>query len=1523
MNLSRFSVKRPVFTSMVMLILILLGFISLRRLPIDLMPDITFPTLNIYTYYENASPEEVEELITRPIEEAMSAVPGVEEVTAFSIEGRSTVRVSFSWGRDLDEAANDIRDRLDRVMSRLPEGVDRPVLRKYDPASFPVVILGAYGSLNPLELRRVIDEQIKYRLERINGVAAVDVWGGLEREIHIDLITERLKALNISPQTIVNHVKEENITVPGGAIVESEKEILIRTPGKFRSLQDIRNSIIAIRDRAPIQLKDIATVEDSWARVTRLVRINGVPGVRLAVYKQSGTNTVRAAERVIQEVERINDEYPGIRLVSVMDSASYIKRSITNMANSVLYGGILAVFVLLFFLRNLRSTTVISTAIPISVISSFTLMYFGGFTLNIMTLGGLALGVGMMVDSAIVVLENIYRHKETGLEPYDASVRGAEEVTAAILAGTLTTIAVFIPLVFIRGMSGIMFQQLAFVVSFALLCSLFVSLTLVPMLSAKILKGSHRISTRVFQRLYDMSERAFGKLEDSYKKALHICLQNRGLTIIAGFIIFLGSILLIPLIGVEFMPTADEGQVRVYAEMDVGTPLDTLSEKVKSIEEFIEKEVLEARGIMTNLGSSGFMGGGSHTGQLRISLKPLAERKRTSHEIADDLRRRLKAVGMKIRTRSVQELFALRLFTGDTEDKIQIDIRGYDLKNGEEIAREVMRRLEDIEGITDVNISLEQGAPEALILVDRERASDMKVSPSIIANSLQTMLTGTIAGYYREGSEEVPIRVKLRDADKLSIKDILGITITNPEGKPVILGNLINVSRSIGPVRIDHKDKERVITVSANISGRDMGSIMEDIKERLKGIDLPQDFNISFGGEYEEQQKAFRELLFSFVLAIMLVYMVMASLYESLRHPFVVMFSIPLATIGVVLMLLLTGTTFNVQTYIGCIMLAGIVVNNAILLVDYTNLLRRRDMMPLREAIEEAGRRRLRPILMTTSTTVVALLPLALGIGEGGETQAPLARAVIGGLLSSTFITLLFIPALYLLFEEDILKREITKNSLIVFIILTAILFFIKPSSAEDRNTGDVLNITVEDAILMALENNRLISVERLTPQIKETFEAEEEATFDPLLEGEISVSEEKSHRVSTSGNIFENTLNRRDANLSLNKYLSTGTRLSLDLTIKRLYSDLSPDQHTVRTGMTLTQALLQGGGIDVNLASLREAEINTEISEHEFRALVIAILSEAEKTYWDYYLAQRQMQIYEESLRVAERQLQETKERIDIGILAESELAGAEAEAALRREGLINAKNDLEKTRLRLLRLINPDKKDPWRFDIRLLDLPDRMLITEKEMGPEEIKAHTELATRIRPEIKQAELELKRSDIAVIKSRNGLLPRMDFFITLGKSNYADSFGKAIEIGKDDYYDILAGIHVELPFKNRGAKAEHRRAMLTRRQAEESLENLKQLVEAEVREAIVEINRTIAQVFATEATRRYQEEKVRMETERYRAGKSTMLLVAQAQRDLLESKVKEVEAIINHLKSLIELYRLEGSFLERRGIKIR
>ncbi len=1023
MNLPEFSVRRPIFVTMITLIVVILGAVSLSRLRIDLLPTIELPTITVRTEYEGASPVVMERLVTQIIEEIVGTVPGVEEVTSQSSEGNSRIRVSFVWGTNVETAALDVLSKLEDEINELPEDVVRPRVSKFDIASFPVVLLGISSNLDPVELTQLIEDQIRYRFAHIPGVAQVDVWGGYNREVRIELDPDRINALKLPLDRVLSAIRDANLDLPAGQIEQGRYEVTLRAPAEFANLDQIRNTVILQREGAPVTLGQLAGVTDTYEKLTRIVRVNGGRGIRVAIRKQADANTVEVSRRVLAEIDAVNEAFPQIRIVPVINQGNFIERSIKNVSQSVLYGGGLAILVLLFFLRNFRSTLVISLAIPISVIATFALIYFGGLTLNLMTLGGLALGVGMMVDSSIVVLENIFRRRtEAGDSPAAAAVEGTREVGPAIIASTITTLVIFLPVIFVRGVSGILFKEMAYVIIFSLSCSLLVSLSLVPMLSAgplAIREQRTRKRAAWIERWDTKADEFFRNLENGYRDLLRWVLSHRLQTVLLAAAILGASLLLLPFIGTEFLPPSDEGEVRVTGEMEVGTRLELVDEQTQRMERIVYSAVPEAVSSVVSVGASGWNPSASSQGQISLALSPATKRSRSNVEIADDLRRLLTGniPGMDIRTRAPQGQFLLDRLLG-ADEGLTIEIRGFDLFALDALANRVAAAIRDVKGITDIDTSREAGVPQQEIRVNRDKVADLGLSVRDVTKILETAMAGSKVGEFRAQGNSYRILVKLKDAEKRSLDEILNLTLTTGTGEQVALRSVVTTEESRGPILIDRKDQQRLVNVTANVTGRDMGSIAADVQERLARIPRPVGYDLRVAGNYEEQQKSFHELVISLVLALVLVYMVLACQYESLRDPLVVMVSVPVAATGVLLILFLTKTTLNLQSYIGCIMLGGIVVNNAILLVDQAGQLTTGGMS-VRDAVAEAGRRRLRPILMTTLTTVLALLPLALGIGEGADAQAPLARAVVGGLTGSTLITLVLIPAVYSLFHPE------------------------------------------------------------------------------------------------------------------------------------------------------------------------------------------------------------------------------------------------------------------------------------------------------------------------------------------------------------------------------------------------------------------------------------------------------------------------------------------------------------------------
>jgi len=1021
MSIPRIAIERPVTMFMISMVIILLGAISLTRLPVDLMPDTQMPTITVRVGYAGVGPLEMEELVTRPIEQAVSAVAGLERVDSTSSEGNANVRLNFVWGTDLAEAADEVRTRLDRVRGRLPEDADPPTVFKFDSTAMPIMGIGVEGDFDPVTLRELAQNDLSPRLERVAGVAAVTINGGLRRQIRVDLSREKITALNLTPDRVVQILRTENQNIPLGEINDADRTLLLRSPGQFTNIEEIGNLVVLTRAGVPVYLRDIADVRDTTEDRRSFMRINGNPGIRMQVTKQSGTNTIQIAEGVKREIERINADVDGIKLQVLDDQSVFIDRAIGNVQEHAMVGGILVVLIIFLFLRNIKSTLIICTSIPVSVIGTFALLYFGGYTLNTLTFGGLALGIGMIVDAAIVVLENTYRHLEMGKDRMTAAIDGSEEVWSAILASTLTHIAVFVPMLFLTGVSSIMFGQLAAVVSFSLAMSLLVAVTIVPVLCSRLLDAPHtqHQGDGAMARLNRTIDGWLNNLDDFYARMLHLALQHRPTVFATGFGLFVVAMVLLPRIGFEFQPQTDEGEVTVDAELAVGSRIERTEAVLIGLEEKIRQSVPEATMMITQAGGGGGFGNSStHRGNINVRLVPRDQRTRSNEEVSMQLRRELAGIpGVLVRARPSGGQQMRGMGGGGGDARLSIEILGHDLDTSKAIAQDLKTLLDSTPGVADTRLQREEGRPELAVRVDRDKAALLGLTVTGVANTIRTNVAGTQAAMYRDAGNEYPIIVRLREEDRQEVAEVGDVLLSTPAGQIVPAKNLMIIDRDTGPVSIERKNQERVQRVNAETETT-LSEAVDAVRARMGEITVPKDFAVGFGNEVEEQARSFNELRLVLILAIVLVYTVMASQYESLRDPFIIIFSIPLAAIGVVGMLMATNTPFSMQAYIGVIMLAGIVVSNAILLVDYTNTLRHRDKMELRAAIELAGKHRLRPILMTSLCTALGLVPMALGIGEGAELQAPLARVVVGGLITSTVITLVFVPAMYTLFEE-------------------------------------------------------------------------------------------------------------------------------------------------------------------------------------------------------------------------------------------------------------------------------------------------------------------------------------------------------------------------------------------------------------------------------------------------------------------------------------------------------------------------
>jgi HAE1 family hydrophobic/amphiphilic exporter-1 len=1057
MNIVDFSIRRAVTTSMLILALVVFGVVSYSRLAVNLLPDITYPSLTVKTVYEGAAPSEVEDVITKPIEEAVGVVNNIVRVSSVSRAGESYVILEFAWKTNMDFAGLNVREKLDLV--QLPDGAEKPVLLKYDPSSDPILRLGATGNLNLAQIRLLAEEKIKPYLENIEGVAAVKVNGGLEEEIYVELDPGKLNTFNLPINQITQRLAQENINLSGGILDEGRRRFLVRTLSQFKTVSEIGDVIVARRGAANVLLRDIGHVYSGYKDRTVITKLNGKEVIELAVYKAADANTILVADAVKQRMQEllpdVNVAGTKLELTPVFDQSVFIRQAVDEVLSTAVQGGILAVIVLFLFLRNLKSTAIISLSIPLSVVITFFFMYLFDLSLNIMSLGGLALGIGMLVDNSIVVLESIQRFREQGLGALEASLKGASDVGMAVTASTLTTICVFLPIVFVEGVARQLFADQALTVTFSLSASLLVSLTLIPMLSSRglpvnaagsraagadpapappagvgrrivravfftvpaaVVGGTGRLLRWIWQGVLVLLTPltwTFNVLWEGlsrvYSRLLLFALDHRTLVLGVAVSLLAVSILIYPFLGSELIPEVRQGQLSLNLNRVEGTPIANTQETV----DLLMREINRVPGVQGVYAVTGL------STQSGVSVEENKENAAWLYiQMADTVTPRQEdGILDGIRT-LVAPLPGLEYkFSRPTffsfKSPIEVYVQGYNPRVLAQLASRITREMAGIRGLTDLKASTDAGNPEVQIVFNRERLSAYGLTIQGVATVLRNQILGDVATSFVRPDRKVDIRVRLPEDRRQTLPQIRNLKIHDNAGNIIPLTTVARLEVAEGPAEIRRLNQQRVALISGNLEGRDLAGAVMDIRRVLDATPMPPNFTAFLGGQSEEQMVAFRSMAFAILLAVFLIYLVMASQFESLIQPFIIMFSIPFSVVGVLLTLWLTRQTISVVVFIGAIILAGIVVNNAIVLLDCINHLRAGGLAK-REAIIEACRLRLRPIMMTTATTVLGLLPMAVGMARGAELRKPLALTIIGGLTSSTLLTLVLIPVLYL-----------------------------------------------------------------------------------------------------------------------------------------------------------------------------------------------------------------------------------------------------------------------------------------------------------------------------------------------------------------------------------------------------------------------------------------------------------------------------------------------------------------------------
>lgn len=1022
MNIPKLSITQPVLITMLVIAAVVVGALAFTSLPVDLLPNVSFPVVAISTVYPGAGASDVETNITKPIEEAVSSLNGVDTVTSTSQENLSLVTIQFTLETDPQKAAQDVQEKINAIRGSFPRDALSPTIQRFDFSAIAIMTLGVAdtsGKMKPDELRRFVDNSVKSRFERIGGVAQVNVTGGLQRQIQVNLNLDALRARKLAPAQVTNAISASNVSLTGGTLTDNGQDVLIRTPGDFTSLDQINNVIITTQRGVPVYVRDVATVTDGFADVDTISRVNGQDSIAISIQKQSGSNTVGVADAVQAELVKLRAENPNLSLIVISDQSQFIRESVNDSLLDLVLGAVFAALVVLLFFRDLRNTVVTVVGLPVIIIATFAAMQYLGLSLNLLTLLALSLAVGLVIDDAIVVRENIFRHMERGEDPKTASLNGTSEVGLAVLAMTLTVVSVFLPIAFVSGLIGRFFSSFGLTVTAAVLISLVEAFTLAPMLSAywfkqrKKLAGDTEPHPVQETELEEAQAARLGLLDRVYRTALIWTLKHKLATAGIGLLVFLGILASIPFLQFSFLPSTGQDTLSLSILLDPGTPLETTDAQAKKIEATLHT-LPQVVDVFTTVGGAGTPERASFTAKLSSASVSTAVEKELRTKLAGTPGLAFAAGGFGGGGSSV---------TGRT---IQINLQTNGSVNDLVTAsQQIQDAIKDVPGLVDLGRSYQAGKPELHVDVDRDKASRLGLSTAVVGSTVRTLINGDTASRYRETGREADIIVRLRPEDRSRLQDILDLTLTTGTGQVVPLRNVASLSNASGPTALERLNREEKITIGANILGRAQQSVADDIQARMNKLSLPAGVSVKFGGQVQQFNDSFRSLFVSLLLSVLFVYMVLASQFGSFTQPVVMMLALPLSLLGAFLALLVTGIAFDLTAMIGIIMLFGLVTKNSILLVDFTNRLRRQGV-PRDQALLIAGPIRLRPVLMTSLSLILGSLPVAIGLGTGGSFRQPLALVVIGGLITSTILTLLLVPTAYSIL--DIIETRFSRK---------------------------------------------------------------------------------------------------------------------------------------------------------------------------------------------------------------------------------------------------------------------------------------------------------------------------------------------------------------------------------------------------------------------------------------------------------------------------------------------------------------
>jgi len=1299
MWISDISIRRPVFATMFIVSFMVLGIVSMTRLGIDLFPDVSFPFVNVTVVYPGASPEEVETLVTKPIEDAVAGINGVKRVQSRSTDSLSTVGVELRLEVDAQNAAAEVREKVAAIRSRLPKEIDDPTIVRFDVAGLPIMTFAVGSSQASDVTRRQIEDDLKPLIEQIDGVAAVEVNGGDVREIQVDLDPGRLEALGLPVGVVAEKLAAENLDVPGGRMTREGQTISLRTKGEFQAVSEVENVILRSEAGSTVRVRDVGRVVDGYEERTSTTRLNGADAVSFSIKKQSGANTAAISERVHALLERVGPNFPALQIRQVHDDAEFIKANIAQVREHIIFGGAMAVLVIFLFMRDWRSTLISALALPTSVIATFFFMWIAGFTFNMMTLMGLSLVIGILIDDAVVVRENIYRHMELGADPMTAAHRGTAEIGLAVMATTFTILAVFLPVGFMTGIVGQFFKSFALTIAFAVSMSLLVAFTLDPMLSSRFVRyvsPEERTRTRA-GRLFERWGRAYDALDRRYHAVLAWALHHPWKTLAAAAAVFVASLGTMAFMGTEFVPVEDRGEFQVIVDLPPGTSFDQSVAAVAKIEYDVQA-IPEVRQVFSTVGTNGQV----RSSTIRVRTTKKDQRARGLAAIKAELRTRLAAMPFVDAKVADPEFMQGAPY----EPPINVFVRGDDLAVLQRITSEIEAKVRQVPGAVDISTNLESGQPEVVARVDRPLAADLGFSVGSIGSQLRSMVEGIVPTKLRDGDREYDIRVRLAPEYRNDPAAVLRTPLYSPTGAAVRAGDVARFAPAVGPSNIDREQRRRQAKIGVDLAaGYALGDVTKGIERAMSTIQMPANFEWGFAGDVEMMQESAAALGLALILAVAFIYIVLASQFESFIEPFIIMLSLPLAIVGALLLLLATGKNIGMPAMIGVVMLMGLVTKNAILLVDYTNQLRR-EGLSVKDALLKAGPVRLRPIIMTTIAMILGMMPSAFGSGDGSEFRAPISIATIGGLLTSTLLTLVVVPVAYLLLDRALVRVKTWKEApmpawartavrvtgvLVVIALLGAFLSVARafaggpspaasagqaqnpvPASATQAGT-----MTISRAVEMAVGRNEALKVDE-----------------ERLHESQARVSEAKAAFLPS---------------LNLN-FLYTPTQASPLLKIPA--GVFGPNEQAFRANMIrenvmrfdLSQPIYTGGRLANAYAAQAAGEEASRLDvERSRQALTLQVY----ESFYAALMNEQGIRVSDEGVTIAQKHLDLAKARFDAGSAARLDVLRAEVELSNAKTKLIRARSAADVAYQTLRTVLSLPGGEPLRLAGSLDDIP------------------------------------------------------------------------------------------------------------------------------------------------------------------------------------------------------------------------